>query len=82
MEVCGSGTGDVADISTKPSELVLIGHRLWKGGWNADAWDCENIRSVILVDIPEDIIADETSSGGLVPFGDWRDMGCSLELFS
>lgn len=82
MEVCGSGTGDVADISAKTSGLVLIGHRLWKGGWNADAWDCENIRSVILEDIPENIIADETSSDGLVPFGDWRDMGCSLELFS
>lgn len=46
-KVCGSGTGDVADISAKSSALALMGHRLWRGGWNADAWDFVNIRSVI-----------------------------------
>lgn len=81
-KVCGSGTGDVADISAKSSALALMGHRFWNGGWNIAAWECVNIRSAILEDFPEDIITDETSSDGLVSFGDWRDMGCSLELLS
>lgn len=59
-----------------------MGYRFWNGGWNVVVWECLNIRLVILEDFFEDIIIDEIFFDGLVFFGDWRDMGCSLEFLS
>lgn len=50
--------------------------------WVLTLGESEAVFVVIMEAFPADIIADETDSDGLVLFGEWRGMGCSLELLS